>query len=239
MRDPPVRFRAGLFVTGTDTGVGKTLVSSALVRLARSWGVRAVGFKPIAAGTHPGGVNEDVAALLTASAHPGLNPSDLGPIQLEAACAPTVAASLEGRELSMFDLNPAIEHLHREADCVIVEGVGGFDVPLSKTWSTAQLAQTLGLPVLLVVGVRLGCMNHAILTARAVQADGLPLIGWIANRLDPDMLCSDETLADLEHVLRHRFKTPCLGRIQRLDSPAYVPPEALHADALRPYLLPT
>lgn len=238
-----MRFRAGLFVTGTDTGVGKTLVSAALVRLARSWGLRAAGFKPFAAGCVPGEPNEDVAALVEATGAqalggtPGLGAREIGPVQLIAACAPTVAAAREGRRLSLAEIEDAMVQLNAHADCVIVEGVGGFDVPLSESWSTADLARELGLPVLLVVGMRLGCMNHAILTARAIQAEGLRLSGWVANTLDPDMLFLDETLLDLQGVLQQRFQAPYLGKIPRLDPRSSCDPfHFIHADALRPYL---
>lgn len=228
--------RAGLFVAGTDTEIGKTLVSTALVRLGRQWGIRVAGFKPFSAGFAEGAPNEDVFALHAATGRPEVRLADVGPVQLPAACAPSVAAAQIHRRLSMAPIEDALTRLSVHTDCLVVEGVGGFDVPLTDTWSTADLARVLGLPVLLVVGMRLGCMNHALLTARAVRAEGLPLVGWVANSIDPGMLFSDETFLDLEEVLKHRFNLECLGRIPRLGADCHDPIDFLRADAFRPFL---
>lgn len=229
--------RRGLFVAGTDTEIGKTLVSCALVRLGQTLGVRTAGFKPVSAGRAADGINEDVAALHNATGLTAIGPQAVGPIQLLAACAPSVAAAQEGVTLSLEPLWLVLEQLEQSVDCVIVEGVGGFDVPLNTDCSTADLARLLGLPVVLVVGMRLGCMNHALLTLRAIQAEGLPIAGWIANTIDPDMLFSEQTFSALRDVIEHRFGAPCLGRIPRLDQDPYDPLDALHTDALRPYFI--
>lgn len=226
---------SGLFVAGTDTEIGKTLVSCSLVRLGQKWGVRTAGFKPISAGRFNAALNEDVAALHEATHLAEIDPQTVGPIQLLAACAPSVAAAREGLSLSFDPIWSAMDRLRRAVDCLIVEGVGGFDVPLNREQSTADLARAIGLPVVLVVGMRLGCINHALLTLRAIQDEGLPIAGWIANTVDRDMLFSDETFFELQDAVQHRFQAPCLGRIPRLDQTLYDPLDALYTDALRPY----
>jgi dethiobiotin synthetase len=231
--------RRGLFVAGTDTEIGKTLVSCTLVRLGQALGVRTAGFKPISAGRAVGGVNEDVTALHHATGLAEIGPLTVGPIQLLAPSAPSVAADQEHLSLSLEPIWPALKQLEQSVDCVIVEGVGGFDVPLSHDCSTADLARLLGLPVVLVVGMRLGCMNHALLTLRAIQSEGLLIAGWIANTVDPDMLFSEQTFFALRDVIEHRFGAPCLGRIPRLDQDRYDPLDALHTDGLRRYFVPT
>jgi dethiobiotin synthetase len=200
----------GVFVTGTDTGVGKTLAACALVHALRSRGVRAVPMKPIAAGAtvHDGrSVNDDTMALLGAAGLDASWTEAVTPVLLREPMAPHIAAAHEGRVLTLDFLAPALERLAGAGDYLVAEGVGGFRVPLADRLDTVDLARALGLPVVLVVGLRLGCLNHALLTAQAVHAAGLPLAGWIANAIDPDMAAREENVAALEA----RLPAPLLG----------------------------
>jgi dethiobiotin synthetase len=202
------------FVTGTDTEIGKTFTTCALLHHARAHGLRALGMKPIAAGADAidgQWVNEDAARLRAAgSFDPGLE--WLNPYCLQRPVAPHIAAAAEGVRLDPARIVAAFRHLQSLADVVLVEGVGGFRVPLGDDYDSADLAVALGLPVILVVGMRLGCINHALLTAEAIAARGLALAGWIANRVDPKMLCFDENVAALET----RIAAPLLGIVPHL-----------------------
>ena len=206
----------GIFVTGTDTGVGKTLAACALLHALCARGVSAVPMKPIAAGAPRDGLNEDTAALIAAS---GLDPSHarlVTPILMREAIAPHIAAAREGKRVEMQPALDAFAHLQRIAPFLVVEGVGGFKVPLDATTDTAQLARAFGLPVVLVVGMRLGCLNHALLTADAIAASGLPLAGWIANEIDAAMPALEENIV----ALQQRLPAPLLGRL-----PFHSPPD--------------
>ncbi len=215
---PPARAR---FVTGTDTEVGKTRISAGLLHWCAQQGWHSAGLKPVAAGTsliNGQRVNEDVRALREAGSLP-LSDAEVGPYQFDAACAPHIAAALEGRAIEREVIVRAARDLAARADALIVEGVGGFCVPLGPDWDTADLAQELGLPVLLVVGLRLGCINHALLTAEAVRARGLRLIGWIGNVVDATMPWIDENIACLRTRLAQQHGAPCLGVVPRLPDP--------------------
>lgn len=211
----------GCFVTGTDTAVGKTRVSAALLHWIGQQGWRGVGFKPVAAGTtvidgrH---INEDVHALRAASSLP-VTDAEVGPLQFEAACAPHVAAALEGRRIDPAALLAAAHALAARTQFIVVEGVGGLCVPLAPDWDSSHLACALSLPVVLVVGLRLGCLNHALLTAEAIRARRLKFAGWVGNTIDPTMLCVDDNLSTLRHELDRRHEAPCLGVIPWLASP--------------------
>jgi dethiobiotin synthetase len=207
----------GAFVTGTDTGVGKTLVACALLRGLAGHGLRVVGMKPVAAGAElRAGAwrNDDVDALAAASniraAHGAANP-----YCLRLPAAPHIAARDEGVSIELGEIERAYSALQADADCVVVEGVGGFRVPLGSTTDTADLAQALGLPLVLVVGLRLGCINHALLTVEAIATRGLRLAGWVANRIDPQMAKVDENVASL----RERIAAPLLGDVPFLPHP--------------------
>jgi dethiobiotin synthetase len=209
--------QAGWFVTGTDTGVGKTFACCALLHALRNRGVRAVGMKPVAAGTDATGRNDDVELLRAASAVQA--PRELvNPYLFEPAIAPHIAAAEIGCAIDIAHIVAAYAALCElaDADAILVEGVGGFCVPLSAHTDTADLAARLDLPVILVVGMRLGCMNHALLTEQAIAARGLKLYGWIANRIDPQMARFEENLA----ALKERIGAPLLGVI-----PAHCSPE--------------
>lgn len=209
--------KLSFFVTGTDTGVGKTLVSTALLHaLARHY-PRVVGMKPVAAGTGwTNGLeaNDDVLALRAASSC--CVPPELdNPVLLPDPVSPHIAARRAGVRIEMAPIVACHRQLLQLADVVVVEGAGGFMVPLSDTETGADLAQALGLPVVLVVGLRLGCLNHALLTAHAIRARGLELAGWVANHIDPSMLAQDDNIA----FLQQQLAAPLLGRIAHQQQP--------------------
>ncbi len=205
---------SGFFITGTDTGVGKTLFSAALLHALRGIGARAVGMKPVAAGAdNVDGVwvNEDVALLRAAS---GVDaPAELvNPYLFREPIAPHIAAEHKGVVIEIPRIAAARDALADLADVVVVEGAGGFRVPLGPTRDTADLAVRLGMPVILVVGMRLGCINHALLSAEAIAARGLPLVAWVANRIDADMAAYAENL----DALRARLPAPLLAELPNM-----------------------
>lgn len=192
--------KRGYFITGTDTGVGKTFVSCALLKAFAQQGLRAVGMKPVAAGCRVENgqlVSEDVEQLLEAG-NVDVSCSDINPYAFEPPLAPHIAARQAGIEIALEPVLEKYARLQTMADVVIVEGVGGFRVPLNDRQDTADLAVALQLPVILVVGMRLGCLNHALLTAEAIVRSGLPLAGWIANEVAPGMAAIKENIVTLE-----------------------------------------
>ena len=199
----------GWFVTGTDTGVGKTRVAAGLVAAFRRQGHRVAGMKPVASGcvaTPDGLRNEDALALIDAS---GLDlPYDwVNPYAFAPPIAPHIAAADVGQPIRFAPLKQALERLHSHADCVVVEGVGGWRVPLGPDGDVADLAVALGLPVVLVVGLRLGCLNHAALTMADVRRTGVGVAGWVASAVDPEFARATDNLATLGDIMA----TPCLG----------------------------
>jgi dethiobiotin synthetase len=189
----------GFFVTGTDTGVGKTLVACALLRAFAGAGKSALGMKPVAAGSEAGHW-PDVEALAGASTDRA--PVDLAnPYAFEPAIAPHIAAELAGVRIDIETIARAYEDLRRRAEVVVVEGVGGFLVPLNARETGADLARRLALPVVLVVGMRLGCLNHALLTRAQIEACDLRCAGWVANCIVPDMPQLDANIRTLEERL--------------------------------------
>ncbi len=191
----------GIFVTGTDTGVGKTRVAVALLRGLAGDGYRVVGMKPVAAGIDAGcAVNADVAALAAASTFVA-DPADANPYAFTPAIAPHLAAERVGVAIDVERCAQAYARLAARADFVVVEGAGGALVPLGGGADMLDLPRRLELPVLLVVGVRLGCLNHALLTALAIRARGLALAGWVANRIDPAMDEADANVRALSTLL--------------------------------------
>ena len=200
---------SGFFITGTDTGVGKTFVTGVLMHALLKQGLSVAPMKPVAAGTiDTDGIalNEDVALLMALAGHP-FPLHAVNPYCFRDAIAPHIAATREGVEADIGVIQTAYLELRTRADVVLVEGAGGFLVPLSNSESMALIPQALLLPVILVVGMRLGCINHALLTAEAIQARGLRLAGWIANQVDPAMLRFQENL----DALRLRMEAPLLG----------------------------
>jgi len=204
------------FVTGTDTEIGKTLVSCAMLHALAQQGLRAAGMKPVAAGAElRDGVwhNEDVDRLAAAASID--LPVELStPYLLRDAAAPHIAAQQEDVRIDAAHILACYKQIAARADAVVVEGVGGFRVPLSETFDTADLAQQLGLPVILVVGLRLGCLNHALLSAEAIAARGLKLAGWVANAADPGMRHSAANV----DALKARLPAPLLGCVPRLPA---------------------
>ena len=188
------------FLTGTDTEIGKTFVTCTLLERGRLDGLRAVGLKPIAAGTDAGGVNDDVARIRAAS-NVALPPEIINPYCFKSAIAPHLAAREERIDIDFGVIRTACNHARQQADLVIVEGVGGFCVPLGVDRNSADLAVDLNLPVILVVGMRLGCLSHTLLTVEAIAARGLLLAGWVANCIDPAMSHFEENLATLQALL--------------------------------------
>ncbi len=201
----------GVYVTGTDTGIGKTVASTALLHALRAKGARAVGMKPVASGCSFIGDqwrNEDALALQAAS-DPQPRYVDLNPYALPLPLAPEIAAREAGVVIGMEVLVAAFQRLQADADTLVVEGVGGWSAPLSATLDQVDLVRALRLPVVMVVGMRLGCINHARLTARAILEDGCELVGWIANQIDPEMERQDENF----RLLTNRMPAPCWGRL--------------------------
>ena len=206
------------FVTGTDTDAGKTTIASGLLHLARSQGLVTAAVKPVASGCHADHgmlCNPDALALWAECTLP-LDYAEINPFAFAPAIAPHIAAAEAEVTLDVDSLQFPVELvLQRKADFTLIEGAGGWRVPLNREQYLSDLAVALGLPVILVVGVRLGCINHALLTAEAILRDGLQLAGWVASIVDPHCARLDENLATLEQCL----PAPCLGMVPRLDEP--------------------
>jgi dethiobiotin synthetase len=211
----PSRFAC--FVTGTDTEIGKTLVSAAILHKLVQSGLRACGMKPVAAGaeTRDGRLHNEDADMLAAAGNVHLPQHITTPFMLREPCAPHIAAAVERVRITPVPILAAYAEILGASDATVVEGVGGFRVPFSDTFDSADLAVQLGLPVILVVGMRLGCISHALLTAEAIVARGLVLGGWVANTVDPDMRFIDENIA----ALAERIPARLLGRVPRLKHP--------------------
>lgn len=207
----------GIYVTGTDTGVGKSVVSAALVHALRADGRRVVGMKPVASGCdwQDGAWRNADALLLQAASDPHPPYADVNPYALRAPIAPELALREEGRTLELGVLTDAYRRLAASADTVVVEGVGGWAAPLSAQLDQLDLVRALELPVLLVVGLRLGCINHARLSVRALRADGVRLLGWIGNAVDPAMERAEDNLATLDE----RLGLSCWGRLPYCPEP--------------------
>jgi dethiobiotin synthetase len=204
----------GFFITGTDTGVGKTWMTAALLHAIATYGLRVAGLKPLACGGHAtsdGWRNED-AELLMQHASVALPYTTVNPFLLREPIAPHIAARQAGLRLTAAALHETCTTVEEEIDWVLIEGVGGWAVPLNDHETTAHFARLLGLPVIMVVGIRLGCLNHALLSCEAILGQRLKLAGWIANIIDPDMLRIPENIAALEQ----RLPAPRLGTVPHL-----------------------
>lgn len=211
------------FITGTDTDVGKTTVAAGLLQAARAAGLSTAAGKPVASGCEvtPEGLRNADALALMAQCTLALSYEEVNPVAFEPAIAPHIAAREAGVALTVQALlTPMQRILRQRADFTLIEGAGGWRVPLSGQDSLSDVAQGLDLPVILVVGVRLGCISHALLTAEAIAQDGLQLAGWVANIIDPKTSRLEENLA----TLAERLPAPCLGRVPKLKSPS---PEAV------------
>jgi dethiobiotin synthetase len=201
---------SALFIAGTDTGIGKTHSACALIHALRATGRSVCGMKPVASGcveTAEGLRNEDALALLAATASPTPSYETVNPLALREPLSPHLAAAHAGVTITMQALRVAFDDLRARYDTVVVEGVGGWRVPLAPGLFASDIARSWALPVVLVVGLRLGCLSHALLTAEAIVADGCKLIGWIGNRVDPHMAAVEENIQTLSTLL----PAPCLG----------------------------
>ncbi len=209
--------KPGVFITGTDTGIGKTVVSAALLALLRARGVSAVGMKPIASGcerTSRGLRNADAELLLAHGAdHPDY--ALVNPYAFADPIAPHLAAADAHITIEVERIEAAFAALSTMSQCVVVEGVGGWMAPLGPVLMQDEIVRRLKLPVILVVGLRLGCLNHALLTARAIRASGCELVGWIGNSIDAGMSRRDDNLA----TLRECLGAPCLGVLPFAEAP--------------------
>lgn len=212
--NPP---RRSLFVTGTDTGVGKTVASAALLHRLHAAGLTAIGMKPVASGcerTAEGWRNDD-ALRLQAASDPQPTYADINPYALELATAPQLAARAMGVRVDLMRLCDAHARLAAQAAVVVVEGVGGWAAPMDDGLDQVELVRRLDLPVVLVVGLRLGCLSHARLTARTIAADGIELIGWIGSSVDPAFAEREAYVG----LLRDALPAPCLGVLPYVASP--------------------
>jgi dethiobiotin synthetase len=211
---------SGLFVTGTDTGVGKTRVAVALIHALRAQGLRVAAMKPVSAGSAPGELNEDVVALLQA-ANVVADLRDVNPYAFVEPIAPHIAAQQAGVRIELAVIAEAYGRLAAAADVVVVEGAGGWRVPLNECEDMADLARVLGLPIVLVVGLRLGCLSHALLTAESIANRRLPWAGWVGNHIDPGMA----QIAENVSALKARLPDPCLG-LQTFSHETFPPGQA-------------
>lgn len=208
------------FITGTDTEVGKTLASCALLEAAKGAGHRCAGYKPVAAGcerTAEGLRNEDALRLLAHSAIK-LDYAEVNPVALAEPTSPHIASAAEGHPIDLAGLSAGLHQLQKRADWIVVEGAGGWFTPLTEDFTLADWVIAERLPVILVVGIKLGCINHALLTAAAIAQAGLPLAGWIANDVLPPGPRHAEYLASLAV----RLNAPWLGEIPHLPWPRKV-----------------
>jgi dethiobiotin synthetase len=206
---------AGFFVAGTDTEVGKTLVSGTLILKLREQGMNAIGFKPVVAGTYQDAqghtLNEDLETLRIAS---NLSSTELSlcPFVLDQPAAPHLVAAHQGLQLEMSLILQSFQNVQDQADCVVVEGAGGLLIPLNDREDLGTFAQEITLPIILVVGMKLGCINHALLTCEAIKARNLNIAGWVANTLSTEM----PLLAENIQTLQARIGAPFLGLIPAL-----------------------
>jgi dethiobiotin synthetase len=206
--------RCGFLVTGTDTGVGKTAVTLGLMQCLQAQGCRVAAMKPVASGCerHAAGLRNADALLLQQHASVALTYDLVNPYAFEPAIAPHIAAVQAQVQVDFERLLDAYQQLASRVDCVLVEGVGGWRVPLNEDQTLADLASLLDLDVILVVAVRLGCLNHALLSADAIAAAGCRLCGWVANRLPPVCDCPEENI----NALKSRISSPLLGVLPEL-----------------------
>ncbi len=200
------------FLTGTDTEIGKTHIACALLERARQQGLRATGLKPVAAGIEADGENDDVRRIRQAS-NVALPAQIRNPYCFAPPIAPHLAAAQAGVEIDFAQIAASLGNARQHADFVVVEGAGGFCIPLGPDQTSADLAVALQLPVILVVGLRLGCLNHALLTAEAITRRGLALAGWVGNHLATPMSHAAENMATLRALL----PAPCLGEVTWRD----------------------
>ena len=199
----------GFFITGTDTEIGKTTLSLALISALHNAGYRVSTMKPVASGCtlQDGQLRNDDALKLIAACHQDLDYNEVNPYAFEPPIAPHIAAEQAGVQIDIQAIAKRMHTMQTKSDYCIVEGVGGWHVPLNRTETVEDLAIALKLPVILVVGLRLGCINHALLTAKAIQNAGLAFFGWVANHCDKDTSHADKMIESLEQ----RIDASCIG----------------------------
>jgi len=207
------------FIAGTDTDVGKTQIACGLLHAASQKNLSTAAIKPVAAGCErtAEGLRNDDALKLQSAMSASLAYEQVNPVALEAAIAPHIAAEQVGKRLTVSQLVGFCRGLLiSRADVTLIEGAGGWRVPLNSVETLAGVAKELGCPVILVVGMRLGCINHTLLTIEAIARDGLTLAGWVANHVDPDMSCPEENLSTLQQLI----PAPCLGVVPFMENPS-------------------
>ncbi|TAN05877.1 MAG: dethiobiotin synthase [Rhodanobacteraceae bacterium] len=224
----------GVFVTGTDTGIGKTWAACTLLHALRAAGLRATGMKPVASGcaeTPEGLRSDDALALIAASDPQPERYEDCNPFAFAPAASPHIAAAEAGHEINLQAIEDAYDTLGMlHGDAIVVEGVGGWLAPLTNAMRASAIPRQLGTPVILVVGLRPGCLSHAQLTVKSIRSNDCELLGWIGNRIDPGFLYPKENLATLHQVLA----APCLGVIGHgVEPPAAAAALREAADAVR------
>ncbi|MFC3024718.1 dethiobiotin synthase [Vibrio zhugei] len=204
------------FIAGTDAGVGKTVVAKAMLQVLAEQHLTTIGYKPVSTGcdnTELGYVNQDAAYLMQAATEPA-DYHDVNPYMLPLRTSPHIAAEHEGVDVTYDVLDNALAKHRDHADVVVVEGIGGWRVPLAKTTCLSTWVARANIPVVLVVGIQVGCINHALLTAEAIRSDGLQLVGWVANRINP----GTEHYAEIIHTLESCLDSPKLGEIPYVPS---------------------
>jgi len=203
---------SGFFITGTDTEIGKTFVSSLLIKLLVDEGLQVSAMKPVASDAKivNGALQNEDALTLMRAANVDADYQIINPYVFEQAVSPHIAAKKAGIEIDLDKIKECFEILKKKSDLVIVEGVGGWHAPLSYNCTVADLAETLQLPVILVVGLRLGCLNHALLTTQAIRQSGLPVAGWIANHVEKDFASAEKNIETLKHFIND---FPFLGSV--------------------------
>lgn len=209
---------AGYFITGTDTDCGKTAVTLGLMALLQARGHKVLGMKPVASGAEPtpDGLRNEDALRIQAQGSQKTPYQQINPYAFEPPIAPHLAAAQQDETIHFDALQANYQALAQQADYTLVEGVGGWRVPLGPEGDVSDLAAALGLPVILVVGLKLGCINHTLLTVDAIQASGCTLLGWVGNQIDPEMEARDENLI----TLKVQIHAPCLGVVPYLDKPS-------------------
>jgi len=213
----------GFFVTGTDTEVGKTLVTGALIVKLQSMGINAIGYKPVVAGMREvegNPINEDIETLLLASQRvfPELKSSDICPYFLKDAAAPHLVALKEGITLDMTLMIEQYKLLQEKAHSIVVEGAGGFLVPINEESTLGDFAQAIKLPVILVINIKLGCINHALLTAEAIERRGLHIFAWVANSTQPENEYTNQNIETLKALLFKKHQAFLLGHLPFLNN---------------------
>lgn len=206
----------GIFITGTDTDVGKTFVSSGLLTGIRSHGFLVAGMKPVASGCAKvnGELKNDDALMLLNSSDSPLAYHEVNPYALSEPVSPNIASKVDGQTIDLTHIRNCLTTLEKRFQFLVVEGIGGWETPLGERSSVADMARQLNLPILLVVGLKVGCINHAILTERAIVGSGCNLIGWIANQCDPNV----SSVADIYSSLTDRLTTTKFGLIPFVSS---------------------